>query len=324
MPARSRRRPPAVIVVGSVYCDLIFFNLDGPPTLGEEVRTDRFLLTPGGGGYITAAGLARLGVRTALRTYVGNDLLGRFQVDALRGAHVDTSQVRRHPTLGSAVSVAFSTRRDRGFLSYKGCAWDTGTLLRRWAPASYRRTRHIHFAGFRPPFAPYADLLDGLRAHGITTSLDIGWNPRVYRDRLFRKLVGKIQIFMPSWQDARWFTGRSTPEAALRALGEMVSLPVIKLGQRGAIGLEGRSIVRAGPPRVRPVETTGAGDAFNAGFIWGYLRGEPLGRCLAAGNICGALSTRAAGGTTAFPSLRELRIQLGRGGAATDAGAARP
>lgn len=324
MPARSRSRPPAVIVVGSVYCDLIFFDLDGPPTLGEEVRTDRFLLTPGGGGYITAAGLARLGVRTALRTYVGNDLLGRFQVDALRGAHVDRSQVRRHPTLGSAVSVAFSTRRDRGFLSYKGCAWDTGTLLRRWAPASYRRARHIHFAGFRPPFASYVDLLDGLRAHGITTSLDIGWNPRVYRDRLFRKLVGKIQVFMPSWQDARWFTRRSTPEAALRALGELVPLPVIKLGQRGAIALEGRSIVRAGPPRVRPVETTGAGDAFNAGFIWGYLRGEPLGRCLAAGNICGALSTRAAGGTTAFPSLRELRAHLGRGGATPDAGAARP
>jgi sugar/nucleoside kinase (ribokinase family) len=312
-----------VIVVGSVYCDLIFFNLDGPPTLGQEVRTDRFLLTPGGGGYITAVGLARLGVRAALRTYVGNDLLGRFQVDALRREHVDTSQVRRHPTLGSGVSVAFSTRGDRGFLNYKGCAWDTGRLLRTWAPASFRRSRHVHFAGFRPPFASYLDLLDRLRARGITTSLDIGWNPRVYRDRLFRRLVGKVHIFMPSWQDARWFTGRSTPDAALRTLGELVAIPVIKLGRSGAIGLEGRSIVRAGPPRVRPVETTGAGDAFNAGFIWGYLRGEPLARCLAAGNICGGLSTRAAGGTPAFPSLRELHAHLRRSGtplrAATEA-----
>jgi sugar/nucleoside kinase (ribokinase family) len=332
--AGRRRYSPDVIVVGSVYCDLIFFNLDGPPALGEEVRTDRFLLTPGGGGYITAVGLARLGVRTALRAYVGDDLLGRFQIDALRREHVDTSQVRRHPSLGSAVSVAFSTRGDRGFLSYKGCAWDTGSLLRHWGPASYRRSRHIHFAGFRPPFASYVGLLNGLRAGGITTSLDIGWNPGVYRDPVFRALVSMVHVFMPSWQDARWFTGRSTPEAALRALRELVPIPVIKLGRGGAIGIEGRSIIRARPPRVRSVETTGAGDAFNAGFIWAYLRGEPPARCLAAGNVCGALSTRAAGGTAAFPSLRELRAHLKDRGAGTRraagaavrsaAGAARP
>jgi len=313
MAAEGRRRPAQVVVAGSIYCDMIFFGLDGPPTLGEEVRTEHFTIAPGGGGYITAAGLARLGVRTALRTYVGRDLLGRFQIDALRRAGVDTSQVHRHPRLGTAVSVAFSTRGDRGFLSYKGCAWETAALLRRWRPASYRRHRHVHFAGFRPPFPPHVRLLDGLRAAGITTSLDIGWYPAVYRDPAFLDLVRRVTVFMPSWRDARWLTKRSTPEAALRALGRLVGIPVIKLGPRGAIGLEDGRAVRARPPRVRAVETTGAGDAFDAGFIWAYLRGEPLVRCLEAGNICGALSTRAAGGTAAFPTLRELRAHLGRG-----------
>ena len=310
MPARSRRRGPDVVVAGSVYCDLIFFDLDGLPALGEEVRTERFSLVPGGGGYITAVGLARLGVRTALRTYVGRDLLGQFQVDAMRRERVDTSQVRRHPTLGTAVSVAFSTRGDRGFLSYKGCASDTAALLQSWTRASFRTARHVHFAGIRPPFIAYVELLDGLRAAGVTTSLDIGWNPGVYHDPVFRDLVRKMVIFMPSWQDAQWFTGRSTPEDAVRSLGKLVPIPVIKLGASGAIGLEGGSLVRARPPRVDAVETTGAGDAFNAGFIWAHLRREPLARCLLAGNICGALSTRAPGGTKSFPTLRELRAAL--------------
>lgn len=312
MAAERPRRPAQVVVAGSIYCDMIFFDLDGPPALGEEVRTERFTLAPGGGGYITAAGLARLGVATALRTYVGRDLLGEYQVDALRRAAVDTSQVHRHPRLGTAVSVVFSTQGDRGFLSYKGCAWDTARLLRRWTAAAYRRHRHIHFAGFRPPFPHHVRLLDGLRRAQITTSLDIGWYPAVYRDPAFLDLVRRVTVFMPSWRDARWLTGQSRPDAALRALAALVPVPVIKLGAQGAIALEDGKVIRVRPPRVRAVDTTGAGDAFNAGFLWAYLRGEPLARCLEAGNICGALSTRAAGGTAAFPTLREMRAHLGR------------
>jgi sugar/nucleoside kinase (ribokinase family) len=313
MPARTLQGVPEVVVAGSVYWDLIFFDLDDPPTLGEEVRTDRFSLAPGGGGYITAVGLARLGVRTALRTYVGADALGRFQVSMMRAEGLNLSQVYRHPTLGTGVSVAFSTRGDRGFLSYKGCAWDTARLLQRWSRTSYRRVRHVHFAGFRPPFAQHQRLLDGLRAARVTTSLDIGWNPGVYRDPAFRDLVRKVVIFMPSWRDAQWFTGQPTPEDAVRALAALVPIPVIKLGSDGAVGLDAGSAVRVRPPRVDAVETTGAGDAFNAGFIWAYLRGEPSSRCLLAGNVCGALSTRAPGGTASFPTLRELRAALRQG-----------
>src|SRR5438034_11286758 len=119
MTVKRRAGVTEVIVAGSVYWDLIFFNLNEPPTLGEEVRTDRFTMTPGGGGYITAVGLARLGVRTALRTYVGRDQLGQLLLDAMRREKLNVSGVKRHPTLGSAISVAFSTTGDRGFLTYK-------------------------------------------------------------------------------------------------------------------------------------------------------------------------------------------------------------
>ncbi|MDR7517945.1 MAG: carbohydrate kinase family protein [Armatimonadota bacterium] len=309
--ARRRRPPgPRVVVVGSIYCDLIFFNLDGVPALGEEVRKDRFAITLGGGAYITAVGLRRLGLEVAVRAYVGRDILGQFQLDGLRRERVDVSLVRPHPRLGTAVSVAFSTTADRGFVSFAGCAAENARLLRDWKWATDPRVRHVHFAGVRPPFDAAVDLMRRLRVMRVTTSLDMGWNPAVYSDPQFREVVTSVTIFLPSWPDARWFTGRATPEQAVRILGDLVPVPVIKLGAEGAVGLEEGRPLRVRPPEVAPVETTGAGDAFNAGFLWAWLRGEPLPRCLRAGNICGALSTQAPGGTTAFPTLRRLHAAL--------------
>jgi len=228
----------------------------------------------------------------------------------MRHERLDVTGVRRHQTLGTAISVAFSSRGDRGFLTYSGCAAATATLVRAWSRSALPRVRHMHFAGVRPPFQPYLRLLDRLRAARITTSLDIGWNPDVYAAPGFRQIVKRMTIFMPSQREARWFTGRAHPGEAVRALAELVPMPVIKLGARGAVGVERGRLVRVRPPRVEAVDTTGAGDAFNAGFLWACLQGAPMTRCLLAGNICGALSTRAPGGTAAFPTLRELGAAL--------------
>lgn len=309
MHARTRAGGLEIVVVGSVYWDLIFFKLNAPPALGEEVRTDRFAMTPGGGGYITAVGLRRLGARTALRTYVGRDRLGQLLLDAMGRERLDVGGVKRHPALGTAISVAFSTSRDRGFLTYKGCAAETGDLLRGWNPSA-RFVRHVHFAGMRPPFHDHVQLLERLRNERISTSLDIGWNPQVYARQGFREIVKRVTIFMPSHRDARWFTGRSARNEVLRELADLVPVPVVKLGADGAVGLAGGRPVHVRPPRVSAVDTTGAGDAFNAGFIWAYVRGAPLAQCLLAGNICGAFSTRAPGGSAAFPTLRELRAEI--------------
>jgi sugar/nucleoside kinase (ribokinase family) len=316
--AGPRPEQPLVIVSGAIYCDLIFSGLRDLPAPGEEVRTDRFSLAVGGGAFITAAGLARLGLRTTVRAYVGRGPLGQFQLDALRRAGVDTSQVVRHPGLGPGLSVAFSTPHDRGFITYPGCAGDAGTLFRSWRWKRRwnvtHRVRHVHFAGIPRPLGQRAALLERLRREGITTSLDIGWNPSVYTGDAFRRVLGRVTVFMPSWRDAQRLTGRDTPEEALRDLAGLVPVPVIKLGPDGAIGLDDGRPVRVRPPTVRAVETTGAGDAFNAGFLWAWLRGEPIRRCLLAGNVCGAHSTRAPGGTAAFPTVRELRAALREAG----------
>lgn len=297
-------------MAGNIYCDFVFSGLSSTPVLGEEQRTDRFTLTVGGGAFITAAGLVRLGVRAGARAYVGRDLLGDFQLAALRREKIDLSQVIRHPKLGAGITVAFSTDADRGFLTYPGCADDSGRRLRTLDLAALRRAHHVHFPGMPQPFGDRLRLLDGLAAAHVTTSLDIGWNPNRYGDSTFRDVIRRVTIFLPSWRDAQWLTGRTRPEDAVKTLGDLVAVPVIKLGADGAIGLEDGRPVRVGPLRVTPVDTTGAGDAFDAGFLWAYLRGESVRRCLLAGNVCGALSTRAPGGVARFPRLRELKAHL--------------
>jgi sugar/nucleoside kinase (ribokinase family) len=309
---RASPASPEVITIGSIYCDLIFPGLPSVPQLGEEIRTQHFTFTCGGGAFIVAAGLRRLGVRTAAVAYAGADFLGRLQLQTLRRARVDVSHVVRHPTLGAAVSVAFSTAADRAFVSYTGCAAETGALLRTPDWNFLSRARHVHFAGMPRPLAERLPLLDRLQEAGITSSLDIGWNPEVFGGPDFREVLRRVTLFLPSWKDAQRLTGHDTPEAALTALAEMTPAPIIKLGRDGAIGLDDGRPVRVPPPTVEAKETTGAGDAFDAGFLWVYLRREPLQRCLLAGNICGALSTRAPGGTEAFPTRRELQATVRR------------
>src|SRR2546430_14332137 len=111
MTVKRRAGVTEVIVAGSVYWDLIFFNLNEPPTLGEEVRTDRFTMTPGGGGYITAVGLARLGGGAALRAYGGGGQVGPVVLGAVRGGEMNVSGGEGPPTPRSAVSVGFSATR---------------------------------------------------------------------------------------------------------------------------------------------------------------------------------------------------------------------
>src|SRR5256886_15945895 len=104
MTVKRRAGVTEVIVAGSVYWDLIFFNLNEPPTLGEEVRTDRFTMTPGGGGYITAVGRGGLGGRAGLRAYLGGGPVGRVLVGGERGGRIKVAGGEGRPPRGSAGS----------------------------------------------------------------------------------------------------------------------------------------------------------------------------------------------------------------------------
>src|SRR5437867_186420 len=123
----------------------------------------------------------------------------------------------------------------------------------------------------------------------------------------------EIDLFMPNEREAQLMTGKSDPGEMLRALADAGLKGVaLKLGESGSALLWNRDIYRCGPHDATPVDTTGAGDSFDAGFIHGLLQDESPMACLRIGNICGALSTEALGGIAAFPNRDQLAAAMRR------------
>jgi len=269
-----------LLTVGEAFQDLIFAGLPRLPRPGEELRTGGFVATIGGGAVITATAAARLGLRTAI---VG--ALSEEAAAELRADHVRVVNVRRPQEL-PAVSVSLSTARDRSFVTFNG----VNDRLEARLPAAIARhpARHVHLA-----FAPrqcrrWIGIVDRLRKRGVTSSWDFGWNPQLRAAAGFIALIEAADLVFMNEAEAALYARAVRPAKNV----------VIKLGRRGSRW----GAVSAPAPRVRTVDTTGAGDAFNGGFLTAWLEGHSPRECLRLGNFVGAQSTRAAGGIDALPT----------------------
>lgn len=283
-----------LINVGEFYNDLIFHGLERVPRLGEEMRAPHFARSVGGGAAITAVAARREGLRVGMVTVVGD----RAELVPLRAEGIDLRKTRIDPRGHSAVTVAVSTRHDRYFLTSEGvnAQFESFFVWEKLFP--YLSTsRHVHVC-FQPRrFGAITRLMSRLRGAGISTSIDFGWHPEISGRPGFWKWLAAATMFFPNLMEARQLTGERHPEKALARLAETTALPIIKLGAQGAIAWDRGRIVRAAAPRVRMVDSTGAGDAFNGGFLAAFLRRQPLRKCLQAGNRTAARSLTAPGGT---------------------------
>jgi sugar/nucleoside kinase (ribokinase family) len=291
-----------LLVVGDLNADLVLRGGEIEPAFGQrEQLVDEAELVLGGSAGIMAAGAAKLGLDTAIVACVGTDALGTAMIDALRHAGVDTSAVIRAEA-ATGISVALARPGDRAILTAPGA------LARLRAedvpPDLLARARHVHVTS---PF-----LQDGLRP-GLRTlaerarsnSLDTGWDPREEWSVPF----DAFDILLPNGEEALRLAGRTDGdvEAAARGLAALGPTVVVKLGAKGALAIAGDDAIRVSATPVEPVDSTGAGDSFDAGFLAARLNGESLTEAVALGCACGALSTRRAGGTAGQATLEEAR-----------------
>lgn len=303
-----------LVCCGEFYFDFIFYRLPRLPRLGEELVTQNFALTLGGGAVISAQVAARLGRRAELVSVVGNTPLDRFALEELRKGRVGVRGTRRIAGAAGGLTVSVSLRKDRYFLTHRGANLQLESYLSsaqaRW---HLRRARHVHFALTPKRWSPFLGAVRALRRTGVTTSWDLGWNPTAARQPGFRRVYRMLDVVFFNRDEALRYSGARTPEAALARLANPGQTVVVKLGAGGAIAqAPGREIVRAKGLRVRAIETTGAGDAFNGGFLDAWLDPASLADCLRAGNICGALSTTVPGGSPGAPTRAVLRKWLRR------------
>jgi len=319
-----------VLVIGSPCVDMVFSGMPHWPISGQEMYVDSFAISVGA-IFNTAATLTRLGMRVGLLCELGNDFFSHYILEEIDKAGIcrDLVLVRDYPV--RAVSVCIAHDGERGFISYadtqagmvkhmleilNSANHPDGVRDAQLLAQSLRQSLDAYefdaaFLYAYPQMLPILEMLAYRKE--LPIFLDIGWFP----DSLNRSRMASItqygSYFMPNELEATRLTGAPTVEEAARQLSELVPTAIVKAGARGVVACsEGQLISCSALPIERVVDTTGAGDAFNGGFIYGILRGYSMADALRCGTICGSLSTTALSGTAAVPTSGELeRIRRG-------------
>ncbi|TGD86694.1 carbohydrate kinase family protein [Mycolicibacterium sp. CH28] len=301
-------RTPEVLVIGDANPDLVLTG-DVVPRFGQaEKLVDSADLVLGSSAGIVACGLARLGVPTALAAVVGDDVFGAFVIEQLAEAGVDTRWIRTDRATATAVTVVLSAG-DRAILTYPGTLASTGPEIVDADLVS--RVRHLHSASLflLPRLAPHLPaVFAAARSAGAGTSVDTNWDPAGQWSGV-TALLAQSDVVLPNAAELLALTGRADLDEAARQITATGCRVALKNGAAGGTLWEPSAdpVTVAAPP-TDPVDTTGAGDSFDAGFISGMLDGLSGAQCLARAVLCGSLSTRGVGGTAAQPTRAELAV----------------
>jgi sugar/nucleoside kinase (ribokinase family) len=278
-----------LLCAGEAFEDLIFVGLDRLPELGEEVKTDSFTATIGGGAVITAVKAARLGMRTQLISALSDQAVTRLKQERVAVTNL------RKPNEPHAITAALSTSEDRAFVTFNGVNAKLESRLARVIPKA--AATHVHLCFYPHDCGYWTSVVSKLRQRGITSSWDFGWNEPLTNDRGLIDLIDALDFVFVNEHEARLYTGSKTIAEALPHWRERKAITIVKLGEAGAVWLApDRDILVAAPKVKVVVDTTGAGDSFNAGFLAAWMNGGSPKQCLTAGNKLGAASTRQAGG----------------------------
>lgn len=294
-----------VLVVGELNVDLILDRLTTAPEVGKETLARGMTLALGSSSAIFASNLCCLGLRVAFLGKVGTDLFGSFVVERLHASGVDTSLLLAAPEHATGATVVLNQGEDRAMVTHPG-AMDHLTF-EDIAPEHLASARHLHFASvFLQPGlkSQTASLFRRAREAGMTTSFDPQWDHAEAWDLDLEAILPNVDVFLPNEAELLRLTGESDVPSALAALRPFARTVVVKQGNRGATLQAGERVLsRPAFLNTRVVDAIGAGDSFDAGFVSRFLQGDTLEGCLDAGNLMGAISTTAAGGTGAFTSL---------------------
>ncbi len=296
-----------VYVYGDVNIDLVVPGVDKLPEPGVEQDVPTMETFVGGGAALFTLGLAKLGLKPVFQGSVGKDMYGEYIRNVYKNLGVDDCLLADSDSKKTGISISFTNEKDRCFLTYRGT--NEGISLKYMDLEQLKHARHVHVTGYEgvTNHAEYFDMLKKIHDLGnVTVSFDVGWDTTgVWYEGIF-DLLPMIDVLFMNETECQHYTRCEDIEAGARKLAEKAGMAVIKLGKTGAMAIKDGEKFFAPAYKVNAVDTTGAGDSFNAGFVSGFLRGLPMEDCLRCGNACGALSVTKLGGNTGFPYRNEM------------------
>ena len=299
-----------VIVVGNYSVDLIFTGMSEFPQLGKDVVSSDFKMTPGE-AYIAAVCMHRLGINIGWAADFGNDDFSRFALNCAREEGLDESLFVMHDRPYRRISVAASYPQERGFLTY----YDPDPQIPAALSALNKSSAKVIFLpGLY--YGPFLDIgMKLIRLKNMKLVMDGNSSTGNILDKskeskAIRKAIKKTDVFLPNAQEARRLTGDMDLELAIRKLGDLCPLVVIKDGSNGSLAFSNNVLLNVPAIPIKSIDTTGAGDNFSAGFLRAWLDEQPVDTCLKWGNITGGLSTLDLGGTTRKITSNEVKEKL--------------
>lgn len=301
-----------ILVIGEANVDLILSGEDVTPNFGQtEKLVDNARLELGGSSAIFACGASRLGLNVGFAGKLGNDEFGEFLMRVFQERGIDTAPILIDKEIKTGLTLHLSQPHDRAMLTYLGTI--ASMQCNEIDVELFKRTRHIHISSFflqKGLQEGLAFIAEKAKEANTTISIDPGWDPEERWNGLLKSLLDKIDIFLPNAQEAMKITSTTSIAEALIYLNTHLPIPVIKMGRNGACSLRISEKIEHPGFKVNNVDTTGAGDSFNAGFLYGYLKDYELEECLRWGCACGALSTMSVGGIQSQPTVSEVELFL--------------
>jgi ribokinase len=267
--------------MGLLNVDIIYSGMPRIPLEGEEVFSSGFDLKLGGGPAATLINLHRLGVPVRLGTFLGEDLFSQYARKVLRTSGLRYRNLCRRGDGALTVTSIISTARDRTFVSHRPNDAESGVPQDRV---------YDFYRGSTIAYIPlgHHEVFRRLKEEGATLLLDSNWREDLSLE-LYQQAFSYVDYFTPNEKEACRITGTDSALDAIRILARHVSGPIVKLGADGCLFCDGSSIYHAPGISDFPfVDSTGAGDAFLSGFIYGLCRRLDLASCIRLGNLVGA------------------------------------
>jgi sugar/nucleoside kinase (ribokinase family) len=297
-----------VIVIGELNVDLILNQIDSLPVIGKEILASKMDLVLGSSSAIFASNLSSLGAKVSFLGKIGNDSFGDLVINSLIKKGVNTDLVIREDKLKTGATVVLNYGEDRANVTHPGAmehlSIDDVTVEK------LQRGKHVHISSvFLQPNLKkdIYGIFELAKDAGLTTSLDVQWDPAEKWDLDLQKLLPLVDIFLPNEQELLNLTKEDDLKNAINKISDFANIVAIKRGNSGSIcWKEGNQNELPAYLNENVVDAIGAGDSFNSGFIFKYINGASLSECQKFGNLTGAINTTKSGGTDAFVNYSQV------------------